>query len=251
MKIKSGIKVLGSLFLLIGLICPKISLAQVNKVRIVVKNSSIRTKPDMRSEVIGSPPLGAVFEVLEKGEIWYKVQLDPGRYQREQGYLNKMFIEEFQGPETSEEKELKEKKAAIKEEDEAQNKEMKPEKQDKEIQADDEEIQQVVRDYIDALQNNQLLSFYNQNSTSGYFEQASEDAEWIARTYDQINACVSDTSVRSRNEMKAEVQISLIITGRSRVGGNRKLLFEGVYVWSMVRKNDSWRISQSESQPYR
>jgi len=260
MKSNPYIKIAGILFIMVSMLFPGFSQEQVGKVRIIVKKSSIRAEPNMQSKVIDSPPLGAVFEVIEKGDVWYKIKLNEEQYGYTEGYLNKMFIEEVQ-----EEKELatggeEEEKAADAEEKKEKTKEAGV-KIDKETiapevllsgqEAEEVEIQAVVKEYTMALQGNNLALFYEQNCVSEFFPQVRDDADWITRTYDRVNSCVSDVFITFDNGRGAEVSISLIITGLPRVGGSRKLLFEGTYKWSMVKQDSGWKIAGVTSQPYK
>ncbi|HZX11721.1 MAG TPA: SH3 domain-containing protein, partial [Acidobacteriota bacterium] len=124
---KAGIKILFVLFIL-GILMTNILSADTQKIRVVVKNSSIRLEPDVQSEIIDSPPLGAVFEVIEKMDVWYKVKLNSQKYGREEGYINIMFIEELQETEKPQ-----------------QEIEKKPEVQKKDIEAEGEKIEEKKR----------------------------------------------------------------------------------------------------------
>jgi len=261
---KAGIKILFVLFIL-GILMTNILSADTQKIRVVVKNSSIRLEPDVQSEIIDSPPLGAVFEVIEKMDVWYKVKLNSQKYGREEGYINIMFIEELQETEKpqqrAEEKQEIQKKDVKSGESEkvsepgVKKEEKKEELEKPEVEAagtgmDEDEIKTVVNEYLNALQNNSLLLFYEQNCTSEYLFEVREDAEWMSRTYDKINSCVSDISIQSIDSQGAEVRISLIITGLPRAGGSRKLLFDGIYTWNMIKSNNQWKIAGAISQSY-
>lgn len=257
-------------FLIFGLLMPNVLSAQNQKIRVVVKNSSIRLEPDVQSGIIDSPPLGAVFEVIEKMDVWYKVKLNSDKYGRADGYINKMFIEELmeaEKPQQEIEKEpeiqkkdieveaksekIEEKEGAL--ESGAKKEEEKSEKfegEAAETGEDEDKIKTIVNEYILALKNNRLLLFYDQSGTSGFYFEIKEDAEWMSRSYNRINSCVSDISIQFKNSQEAEVRISLIITGLPRMGGSRKLLFEGIYIWDMVKPNNEWKIAGANSQSY-
>jgi hypothetical protein len=268
MNKESGVKILFILFIFV-LLTTSILSAQSQKIRVVVKNSSIRLEPDVQGEIIDSPPLGAVFEVIEKIGVWYKVKLNSELYGREEGYINKMFIEELQEkekpkPEAKQKKELQKKESKpekktekTKEQEEIPGSEIKTEEKEEKPEVgvsgrktDENKIKTVVNEYINALKNNNLLMFYEQKCTSEFYSEVREDAEWISKNYDRINSCVSDISIQLINNQEAEVRISLIITSLPRMGGSRKLLFEGIYVWNMIKQNNEWKITGASSQPF-
>jgi len=259
MKSNSDIKALLVFFLMTGVIFSGFSQVKVGKVRVIVKKASIRAEPNMQSKVIDSPPLGAVFEVIEKGDIWYRIKLNEEQYGLAEGYLNKMFVEEVQDEEEpvkeeeeektvdSKEKEEKTEEAGVGEEKEP----VMPEVPVSGQEAEEEEIKAIVIEYTKALQDNRLVLFYEQNCVSEFYPEVREDADWITRTYDRVNSCVSDISITFDNGRGADVSISLIITGLPKVGGSRKLLFEGTYNWNMIKQDSGWKISGVTSQPYK
>ncbi|MCD6517816.1 MAG: protein kinase [Candidatus Aminicenantes bacterium] len=114
-------------------------------------------------------------------------------------------------------------------------------------------IKTLVNEYSDSLQNNKLISFYKRNCTPEFFPEIREDAEWIIRTYDELKCLISDISIRFEAETKAEVSISLVITGTSKWDGSKQALFEGIYKWNMIKQDKGWKISgvssQSSSRP--
>jgi len=259
MKGNPGTKTMLVLFIMFCVFSPNVSQAQVEKVRVIVKKSSIRAEPNMQSKVIASPPLGAVFEVIEKGDIWYKIRLNADQYGLAEGYLNKMFVEEVQEREKPVKDKEEEKTVDFKEKEKETEKagaEAGKEPVISEVplagqESEEEEIRAVVKEYATALQENSLVLFYERNCVSGFFPQVREDADWITRTYDRVNSCVSDISITFDNGIGADVSISLIITGLPRAGGSRKLLFEGIYNWSMIKQDSGWKITGVTSQPYK
>lgn len=261
MNRKRSIGVLIILFA-VGLWTPSFLSGQsvIKKIRVVVENSSLRSEPNMQSEVIDSPPLGAVFEMIEKTDVWYKVKLNPEKYKREHGYVHMMFVEEYQQT-VEPKKEAREsqiEKGSMDVHDEkeggADKKEQGPEDQKAEISKQEvveNEIKSMVHEYINALEKDFLLLFYEKNTTQECFSQLSEDAEWMSRTYDRVHSCVSDISIQLKTGRDAEVSLSLIITGLPRTGGSRRLLFEGIYIWSLIKQKDQWKIAGTDSQPFK
>ncbi len=254
MKAIPGIKVLGGLIIIFGLLFSDVSYAQVKKVRVIVKNSSIRVEPNVQSKIISSPPLGAVFEVIDRTGGWYKVKLNSEQYGLGEGYLNQMFTEELQETEKpkkeEEEKPVTREKEEKREESQVEKEPEKPEVAASNLEQEEDKIRSLIAEYAQALEGNSLLSFYKMNSTSEFYPEVKEDAEWMTRTYDRVNICISDIYVLFRDEKSADVSISLIITGLPRVGGSRKLLFEGWYDWSMIKQASGWKIKGVASRPY-
>ncbi len=113
----------------------------------------------------------------------------------------------------------------------------------------DRDIKTLVNEYSDSLQNNKLISFYKRNCTPEFFPEVRKDAEWIIRTYDELKCLVSDISVRFEDEIKAEVSISLVITGTSKWDGSKQALFEGIYKWNMIKQDKGWKITGVSSHP--
>ena len=94
MKDKFNVKALVGLIIASILIFPSINYAQKKKIRVAVKNASIRLKPDMESEIIYNPPLGSVFEVETQIGNWYEVKFSSKVGVLITGYIHKIYIKE-------------------------------------------------------------------------------------------------------------------------------------------------------------
>lgn len=64
-----------SLMIIALFILPILVYAEKQMIEVVVENASIRSKPDVDSEIIKSEPLGSVFEVERKVGKWYEIKV--------------------------------------------------------------------------------------------------------------------------------------------------------------------------------
>jgi len=110
-------------------------------------------------------------------------------------------------------------------------------------------IKDMVNEYSDSLQKNELISFYKRNCMPEFFPEVRKDAEWIIRTYDELRCLVSEISIQFEDEIKAEVSISLVITGTSKWDGSKQALFEGIYKWNVIKQDQGWKIKAVSSHP--
>ncbi|MBD3414113.1 MAG: protein kinase [Candidatus Aminicenantes bacterium] len=115
----------------------------------------------------------------------------------------------------------------------------------------EQSVQQMVHHYADALQNQKLISFYESHCTAEFYPEIKKDAEWLMRTYKDLNCLVSDVTVQFGEKNTAEVEISLIITGTSQRDEIKQALFEGVYKWNLIEQNGTWKIVEVSSQASR
>jgi len=110
-------------------------------------------------------------------------------------------------------------------------------------------IRAMVNEYSDSLQKNKLISFYKRNCTPEFFPEVRKDAEWMLKTYDELRCLVSEISIQFEDEIKAEVGISLVITGTSKWDGSKQALFEGIYKWNVIKQDKGWKITGVSSHP--
>lgn len=66
-----------TIFLCAALILLLAGMGLADKVKVKVRSANVRLKPSLEAKVIGSAPMGAMLEVLEKEGEWYKVNLPP------------------------------------------------------------------------------------------------------------------------------------------------------------------------------
>lgn len=93
MKTKFYRKAFVSLIIILLFILPTFTHAQKRKIRVVVEHATIRLKPNMESEVIGTPPVGSVFDAERKIGEWYEVRFESRVGVTLTGYVHEMFVE--------------------------------------------------------------------------------------------------------------------------------------------------------------
>ena len=87
-------KVIISLIIAFILILPAISHAQQKqRIKVIVRNASIRLQPNVDSEVILSPPIGSTFEVEKKVGEWYEIKFSSELGVLITGYIHSMFVD--------------------------------------------------------------------------------------------------------------------------------------------------------------
>ena len=91
-KLSKG-KVIFCLVVVFLTVLPLAGQTEKQKIKVVVENATIRAKPDLQSDVIKHPTLGAVFEIEKKEAEWFmvKVQTEVGVLLT--GYIHEMFVE--------------------------------------------------------------------------------------------------------------------------------------------------------------
>jgi len=67
--------------------------AQAQKIRVVVKNASIRISPNMDGEVLNNPNIGSVFDVVKKTDEWFEIKVTSRVGIEVSGYIHEMFVE--------------------------------------------------------------------------------------------------------------------------------------------------------------
>ncbi len=80
------------ILLVIVLALPALGQAPKEKIRVVVENASIRVKPDMESDIVGSPAVGDIFEVERKVGDWYEIRFRSEIGLLITGYIYEMFV---------------------------------------------------------------------------------------------------------------------------------------------------------------
>jgi len=86
-------KLIISLIIVFLLILPAISYAQKQRIRVTVRNASIRMQPNVDSEVVLNPPVGSTFEIEKKLGEWYEVKFTSDIGVLITGYIHSMFVE--------------------------------------------------------------------------------------------------------------------------------------------------------------
>ncbi len=69
--------------------------AQNLKIRVTVENASVRAEENVGSQVISSPPLGSVLEVVRKDLPWYEVKVKTQMGIEVTGFIHEMYVQEM------------------------------------------------------------------------------------------------------------------------------------------------------------
>jgi hypothetical protein len=76
--------------------------AQNLKIRVTVENASVRSESNVGSQVISSPPLGSVLEVVSKDLPWYEVKVKTQMGIEVTGFIHEMYVQEMGGTDDAE-----------------------------------------------------------------------------------------------------------------------------------------------------
>jgi len=112
-------------------------------------------------------------------------------------------------------------------------------------------IKSAVDRFVRAANNDQILSFYQTACDPPLFQRIRREAEIVNSLYEQFRARASQIIIRFPAKNKAEVRFTNITTGIMKSEGKRRVVFEGIYVWSMERRGDDWSIVNIQSLPSR
>ena len=104
------------------------------------------------------------------------------------------------------------------------------------------QINAVVNQYIQSLSNKNLPTFFKNSCSSELYQRLKIQAEMITNSYDNFKSVASNINIRFKENNQAEVSFSNITTGVLRKDGRKQVVFEGVYVWDMEKRGDSWMI---------
>ena len=112
-----------------------------------------------------------------------------------------------------------------------------------------EQIHFLVNQYIQALNNKNLLKFYGETCSSELYQKLKKDAELISQLYDNFKSIASNISIRFKENDRAEVSFSNITTAELIKDGRKQVLFEGIYIWEMEKQGDNWKIADMTTRP--
>ncbi len=112
-----------------------------------------------------------------------------------------------------------------------------------------EQINAIIIQYVQSLNNENLLAFYEKNCSSQLYPRMKKETESISKLYRSLKSVASDINIRFEKIHIAEVSFSHIITGVSIQDGKKLVLFEGTVKWDMEKYEDSWLIKSVSSQP--
>ena len=112
-----------------------------------------------------------------------------------------------------------------------------------------EQINAIVNQYIQSLNNKNLLSFYKNTCSSQFYQKIKKDIELISNLYDNFKSVASNITIRFKESNQVEVSFSNIITGVLRKDGRKQVIFEGIYNWEMEKHGNSWKIIDIRARP--
>jgi serine/threonine protein kinase len=112
------------------------------------------------------------------------------------------------------------------------------------------QIQSLVKQYLQALNTNKLLAFYESNCSPQFYQSIKSQAKRVLESYDNIQSTASNIKIRFRGPNQADVSFSYIIIGVSKEAKKSLTLSEeGISRWTLERQGVSWKITDINSQP--
>jgi hypothetical protein len=108
------------------------------------------------------------------------------------------------------------------------------------------EIRPIIDEYVKAIAEERLLSFYGTYCYADLYQIISKDAAMILKLYDDLQALASqvkaDVNPSADGRLKAEVRFAQIMTAVSAAKKTREVLFEGTIIWKMEKTDQGWKI---------
>jgi serine/threonine protein kinase len=112
------------------------------------------------------------------------------------------------------------------------------------------QIQSLVKQYLQALNTNKLLAFYESNCSPQFYQSIKSQAKRVLESYDNIQSTASNIKIRFRGPNQADVSFSYVIIGVSKEAKKSLTLSEeGISRWTLERQGVSWKITDINSQP--
>ena len=106
-----------------------------------------------------------------------------------------------------------------------------------------QQIKDLVSQYIESLNNNNLLTFYQRTCSAQFYQKVKRDTEIILNLYDKLQSFASNINIRFKGINQVEVSFSHIITGVSKKDGIKQVLLDGTTTWEMQKQIDTWKIT--------
>jgi tetratricopeptide (TPR) repeat protein/tRNA A-37 threonylcarbamoyl transferase component Bud32 len=106
-----------------------------------------------------------------------------------------------------------------------------------------EQINNIVNKYVQAINSNNLVTFYKETCLSQLYQKMKEDAELLSTLYDSLQSVASNINIQFEEMNKAEVSFSLVMIGVSKKDKRKQVIFEGTFTWDMEKPADSWKIA--------
>jgi len=111
-----------------------------------------------------------------------------------------------------------------------------------------QKITNIVNGYVQSLNDKDLVSFYESVCSLTLFQRIKGDTELISNLYKSFRSVASNINVRMKENNRAEVSFSNIITGIPVSEEQRQVVFEGTYVWEMEKQGEIWKIIEISTQ---
>ena len=105
-----------------------------------------------------------------------------------------------------------------------------------------EKMKIIVNGYVQSLNNKDLVSFYENTCSSALFQRIKGDTELISSLYKSFRSVASNIKIQLKENSRAEVSFSNIITGIPVSEEQRQVVFEGTYIWEMEKQDETWKI---------
>ncbi len=105
-----------------------------------------------------------------------------------------------------------------------------------------EQINNIVNQYVQALNSNNLVTFYKQTCSSQLYQNRKKDAELLSILYDNIQSVASNINIQFKEINKADTTFSLVMVGVSKKDKKKQMIFEGTFTWDMEKPGDNWKI---------
>jgi serine/threonine protein kinase len=105
---------------------------------------------------------------------------------------------------------------------------------------EEEQIQSLVNQYIQALNTNKLLAFYESNCSPQFYQKIKGDTERVSKSYDNIQSTASNIKIQFPGPNQAVASFSHVLSK----GDKKKLtLSEGIFRWTLEKQGVSWKIT--------
>jgi len=116
------------------------------------------------------------------------------------------------------------------------------------IQLAPAEVKSLIDQYVLSLRVNQAGEFYRLHARPAVLERVRNNPDEAGTDYSDVQASASDIRLAfqemSAPPFRVQVKFSLLLVGTSRWEGVRKVIFEGVRVWTLERTDGEWVISE-------
>lgn len=103
------------------------------------------------------------------------------------------------------------------------------------------QINSLVNQYVQSVNNGNLLTFYENNCSSQCFLEIKKDAELITTYFSNLQSSASNIEIRFKDTSRAEVSFYNTISGTNKAGAKQDVI-KGVYRWDLDKQGNTWKI---------